>query len=86
MFLDAHRTMFTFLCWLDLLGVVLAFWISILKKLQNHFQIADTVIYITKLEKYLESSSGHTLNFFPNLVKFRFKNMFMKEFSPGLLW
>ena len=30
-FLDSHRTVFTFHCWLDLLGVVLAFWISILK-------------------------------------------------------
>ena len=29
--LDSHRTVFTFHSWLDLLGVVLAFWISILK-------------------------------------------------------
>ena len=29
--LDSHRTVFTFRSWLDLLGVVLAFWISILK-------------------------------------------------------
>ena len=28
---DSHRTVLTFLSWLDLLGVVLAFWISILK-------------------------------------------------------
>ena len=30
-FPDSHRTVFTFRSWLDLLGVVLAFWISILK-------------------------------------------------------
>ena len=31
MFLDVHRTVFTFLSWLDLLGIALVFWISILK-------------------------------------------------------
>ena len=31
MFLYSHRTVFTFLSWLDLLGVVLVFFISILK-------------------------------------------------------
>ena len=31
MFLDSHRMVFTFLSWLDLLGVALAFRISILK-------------------------------------------------------
>ena len=30
-FPDSHRTVFTFRSWLDLLDVVLAFWISILK-------------------------------------------------------
>ena len=30
-FQDSHRTVFTFRSWLDLLGVVLALWISILK-------------------------------------------------------
>ena len=30
-FQDSHRTVFTFRSWLDLLGVVLAFWIFILK-------------------------------------------------------
>ena len=40
MFLDSHRTVFTFYSWLHLLGVVLAFWISILKivnLLQNYW-------------------------------------------------
>ena len=31
MFLDSHRMVFTFLSWLDLLGVAVAFRISILK-------------------------------------------------------
>ena len=31
MFLDSHRTVLTFLSWLDLLSVVVAFWISIQK-------------------------------------------------------
>ena len=47
-FPDSHRTVFTFRSWLDLLGVVLAFWISILKiskLLQNCWH---RVIDITK--------------------------------------
>ena len=31
MYLDSRRTVFTFRSWLDVLGVVLAFWISILQ-------------------------------------------------------
>ena len=38
-FPDSHRTVFTFRSWLDLLDVVLAFWISIS---QNYFKTADT--------------------------------------------
>ena len=62
MFLDSHRTVFTFLSWLDLLGVALAFWISILKifkLLPNYWHCATD---ITSFEKHLESSSGHTLS------------------------
>ena len=50
-FQDSHRTVFTFRSWLDLLGVVLAFWISILKiskLLQNCWH---RVIDITSFEK-----------------------------------
>ena len=50
-FQDSHRTVFTFRSWLDLLGVVLAFWISILKiskLLQNRWH---RVIDITSFEK-----------------------------------
>ena len=39
-----------------------------------------TELQISHLQKHLESSSGHTLTFYLNLVKYRFKNMFLKEF------
>ena len=75
-----YRTVFTFRSWLDLLGVVLAFWISILKiskLLQNCWH---RVIDITSFEKHLESSLDHTLNFYRNLVIFRSKNICQKEY------
>ena len=75
-FPDYHRTVFTFRSWLDLLDVVLEFWISILiisKLLQNCWhRVKD----ITSFEKHLESSFDHTPNFCRNLVIFRFKNVF----------
>ena len=78
-FQDSHRTVFTFRSWLDLLGVVLAFWISILKiskLLQNCWH---RVLDITSFEKHLESSLDHTLNFCRNLVIFRSRNISQKE-------
>ena len=73
-FQDSHRTVFTFRSWLDLLDVVLAFLISILKiskLLQNCWH---RVIDIKSFEKHFESSD-HTPNFCRNLVIFRSKNM-----------
>ena len=78
-FQDSHRTVFTFRSWLDLLGVVLAFWISILKiskLLQNCWH---RVIDITSFQKHLESSLDHTLNFCRNLVIFRSKNIWLLQ-------
>ena len=83
MFLDTHRTVFTFLSWLALLCDVLAFWISnvkFLKSLAKCHRVTD----ITSFEKHLESSLCHILSFYPNLVNYRFKNMFL-FLSPGLL-
>ena len=78
-FQDSLRTVFTFRSWLDLLGVVLAFWISILK-ISKLLQIYwHRVIDITSFEKHLESSLDHTLNFCRNLVIFRSKNICQKE-------
>ena len=76
---DSHRTVFTFRSWLDLLGVVLAFWISILKISKLLQNCSQRVIDITSFEKHLESSLDHTLNFCRNLVLFRSKNICQKE-------
>ena len=62
-----------------LLGVVLAFWFSILKiskLLQNCWH---RVIDNTSFEKHLESSLHHTPNFCQNLVIFRSKNISQKK-------
>ena len=44
-FQDSHPTVFTFRSWFDLLDVVQAFWISILK-ISNYFKTAYTGLYI----------------------------------------
>ena len=76
-FPDSHHTVFTFRNWLDLLDVVLAFRISILKiSIRN---CLHRVIDITSFEKHLESSLDHTPNFCRNLVIFRSKNMYLTE-------
>ena len=68
-FQDSRRTVFTFRSWLDLLGVVLAFWISILKISNLPQNYVHRVIDITSFEKHLESSLDHTLNFCRHLSK-----------------
>ena len=78
-FPDSHLTVFTFRSWLDLLGAVLAFWISTLKiskLLQNYLH---RVTDITNFEKHLENSLDHTPNCCRNLVIFRSKNMCQTE-------
>ena len=65
-FQDSHRRVFTFRSWLDLLDVVLAFWISI-KKISKLLQNCwHRVIDITRFEKHLESYLDHTLKFCRN--------------------
>ena len=78
-FQDSHPTVFTFRSWLDLLDVVLAFWISILKISKLLQNCLHRVIDITSFEKHLESSLDRTPNFCLNLVIFRSKNMYLKE-------
>ena len=78
-FPESHHTVFTFRNWLDLLDVVQAFWISILKiskLLQNCWH---RFIDITSFEKHLESYLDHIPNFCQNLVILRSKNMWFKE-------
>ena len=77
---DSHRKVFIFRSWFDLLGVVLAFWISILKISKLPQNCWYGVIDITSFEKHLESSFDHTPNFCRDLVIFRSKNMCQKEF------
>ena len=85
MFLDSNRTLFTFRSCLDLRGVALAFFISILKifkLLQNYwYKVTD----IASFEKHLESSSGHTLSFNLNLLKYRSSICFWRNPSIGPL-
>ena len=78
-FQDSHLTVFTFRSWLDLLGVVLAVFISILKISKLLKNCWHRVIDITSSEKHLESSLDHTLNFCRNLVIFRSKIICQKE-------
>ena len=73
---DVHRLpSFTFLSWLDLLGVALAVRISVIKVFNLLPNYKRRVTEITSFGKHSESSSGHTLTCFLNLVKYRFKNV-----------
>ena len=86
MFLDSHRTVFTFLSWFDLPGVSLSSLISILnifKLLPNYWH---RITAITSSEKHLENSSGNTLSFYKNLMQFHITRIcFWMNLSPGLL-
>ena len=50
-FQDSNRTVFTFLIWLHLLGVLLAFWISIYKNLQITSKLLTQGYRYRKLRK-----------------------------------
>ena len=84
MFLDSHRMVFTFLSWLDLQGVALAFLISILKS-SNYFQTTYTGLQISQASKrHLESS----LMSYSNLLS-QFGEISFQEFVSGrndLIW
>ena len=56
-----------------------AFMISILKAFKSLQNFWRRVTDITSFGKRLGNSLGHTLNFCPNLVKYRFRIMFHKE-------
>ena len=80
MFLDFHRTMFTFLSLLDLLGVVL---FSVLDFRSKDLLVGPGLLTqgcrCRGLGRHLEGSSGHTLGFCPGVVRCRFRNMFLGE-------
>ena len=80
-----NLTEFIFRSLYELLDVVLAFLISILKIFKSLQNVWHRVTDITSFEKRLESSSGHTLNFCLNLVQYRSGLWFTWNRSPGLL-
>ena len=73
---DSNRMVFTIRDWLDSLGVVLAFLISLLKTCTSHQSFWHGVTDFTSFEEHLESSS--VLSCCPNEVKYRFKNIFLR--------
>ena len=80
-FPDSYCTVFTFCSWLDLLGVLLAFWIFN-PKIFKLLQTADQGLQVSVP---LKSSLDHTLNFCRNLVTFHSKSMCQKVSLTGLL-
>ena len=85
-FPDSHRTVFTFRSWLDLLDVVLAFWISILKISKLLQKCWHRVIDITSFEKHLESSLDHTPNFCRNFCDISFQEYVSKGISHSVFY
>ena len=63
-------------------GVALVFLISSLKIVKSFQNNCRGLQIPQALKKYLKCSSGPTLSFCPNLVKYRFKNnfMFLREY------
>ena len=82
MFLDSHVMVFTFLSWLDWLGVALTFRISFLKFFKLLPKYWYRVTDMTSFEKYLESCSGHNVAFYLNTVS---RICFGRNLSRGLL-
>ena len=82
MSIDSHRMVFTFLSWLDWLGVARASWISILKNFRLLHNYGHRITDIISFVIHLESPSGHSLSFYLHLVKYRFTNMFPRESHP----
>ena len=68
MYLDSNSMVFTFLSWLDCLGVAPTFPISILKFFKSITNYWHRVTDMTSFEKYLESCSDHTMTFYLNFV------------------
>ena len=73
MCLTSHRAVFIFRSWLDLQGVVLGFWISTVKIFKSLKTINTGFHKYRKIQKYLESSSGHTLSFLSKFGEISFQ-------------
>ena len=85
-FQDSHRTVFTFRSWLDLLDVVLAFWISILKISKLLQNCLHRVIDITSFEKHLESSLDRTPNLCQKFGDISFQEYVFKGISHPVFY
>ena len=83
---DSHRTVFR--SWFDLLGVLLAFWDSILKISKLLQNCRHRVIDITSFEKYLESFlRSYILGISVDIWWYVIQRICIKRnLSPGLLW
>ena len=82
MFLHSHRMVFMFRSWCC--SSVFISILKIFKSLQNYWH---RVTYITSFVKRRDRRSlGHTMNFCPNLVQYRFKNMYQKETFTYLVY
>ena len=78
---DSNCTVFTFLSWLDLLGVVLAFLISIIKILKSRQnQCIDTGLHILQAYSIWRVIQVILWAFYQNLMKYRFSCKFLKIF------
>ena len=86
MFLDSHRMVFTFLSWLDLLGVALAFRISILKSSNYmYFQTTNTGLRYHNLRKTFGKFSRSYSDLTSKFDEISFQECFGKNLSPSLL-
>ena len=77
MFPDSHRTVLTLLSWLNVLGVVLAFWISILKifkYLPNYWHRVTDIANFERRGKFFGSYSE---------LLSKFGGISFQEYIPG---
>ena len=87
--LDSCRAVFAFHGWLDLLGVALAFWISILKISKLLQNCLHRVIDVAGFGRHLESSFDHALSFCRGLVMIRSRGVCQGESltrSSTVIW
>ena len=82
MLLDSHGTVFTFRGWFDLLGIVPAVWISILKIFKSLRNYWHSVTYVTSFDKHLEVLRS---GLFSYSLKPHSRIYFWRNPSPGLL-
>ena len=65
----------------NLVYIFWEFWFQslIFKSLPNYWHMVNSITSYKQKHQYLLHCAVHTLGFYPNLVKYCFKNMFLKE-------